>query len=132
MSFLDAVTQGLGGLIVGLAMMLLITGLVARTSRRVLGIQVSITRALLVSLILSVVLGSLPTLASFPFDPENPSAADLATISVIGVAVLLGVFVMALLVVMVLEVIVPTGSMPPLRSLLTGWRARLRRTPRAL
>ena len=94
MSFLDAVTQGLGGLIVGLAMMLLITGLVARTSRRVLGIQVSITRALLVSLILSVVLGSLPTLASFPFDPENPSAADLATISVIGVAVLLGVFVM--------------------------------------
>ena len=132
MSFLDAVTQGLGGLIVGLAMMLLITGLVARTSRRVLGIQVSITRALLVSLILSVVLGSLPTLASFPFDPENPSAADLATISVIGVAVLLGVFVMALLVVMVLEVIVPTGSMPPLRSLLTGWRARLRRTGRYL
>ena len=57
MSFLDAVTQGRGGLIVGLAMMLLITGLVARTSRRVLGIQVSITRALLVSLILSVVLG---------------------------------------------------------------------------
>ncbi len=132
MSFLDALTRGVGSLIFGVAMMLLITGLVARTSRRVLGIQVSITRALLVSMIVSVVLGSLPTLASFPFDPENPSSADLATITVVGVATLLGAFVMALLVVMVLEVIVPTGSMPPLRSLLTGWRARVRRTGRYL
>lgn len=132
MSFLDALTRGVGSLIFGVGMMLLITGLVARTSRRVLGIQVSITRALLVSLIVSVVLGSLPTLASFPFDPENPSSADLATITVVGVATLLGAFVMALLVVMVLEVIVPTGSMPPLRSLLTGWRARVRRTGRYL
>jgi len=102
MSFLDAVTRGVGGLILGLAMMLLITGLVARTSRRVLGIQVSTTRAFLVSMIVSVALGSLPTLAPFPLDPENPSSADLATITVIGVAILLGAFVMALLVVMVL------------------------------
>lgn len=132
MSFLDAVTRGVGGLILGLAMMLLITGLVARTSRRVLGIQVSTTRAFLVSMIVSVALGSLPTLAPFPLDPENPSSADLATITVIGVAILLGAFVMALLVVMVLEVIAPTGSMPPLRSLLTGWPARVRRTGRYL
>lgn len=132
MSFWDAVTRGLGSLVFGLLMLLLIAWLVARTSRRVLGIQVSALRALLVSLIVSGVLGSLPTLAPFDFETENPSTTDVATITIIGVATLLGVFVMALLVVMVLEVIIPTGSTPSLRAMLTGWRARLRRTGRYL
>lgn len=34
------------------------------------------------------------------------------------------------LALMVLEVIIPNWSTPPLRVMLTGWRARLRRTGR--
>ncbi|MGB3955541.1 MAG: AarF/UbiB family protein [Brooklawnia sp.] len=132
MSFWDAVTRGLGGLVIGLLTLLLIAWLVARTSRRVLGIQVSASRALLVSLIVSAIIGSLPTLAPFSFETENMTAADAATVTIIGIASLLAVFVMALLVVMVLEVIIPTGSMPTLRAMLTGWGARLRRTGRYL
>lgn len=131
MTFWDLLGRGLGA-VYALAMLGLVTVLVARTSRRVLGIRVAGVRALLVSGVVFLVLGSLLPLIALPAELTDPNAAGIATLIVMGVGTALGAFALGLLVLMVLEVIVPTGSMPPLRSLLTGWRARLRRTGRYL
>ncbi len=119
-------------LVIGLLVLGLVTWLVARTSRRVLGIQVSTLRALLVSLI---VWQGLVSVVTWLIDVDQfvvAAPANVVTLVVVGLATMLGAFALGLLVLMVLEVVVPTGSLPPLRVLLTGWRGRFRRTRRYL
>lgn len=109
-------------LVIGLLVLGLVTWLVARTSRRVLGIQVSTLRALLVSLI---VWQGLVSVVTWLIDVDQfvvAAPANVVTLVVVGLATMLGAFALGLLVLMVLEVVVPTGSLPPLRVLLTGWR----------
>ncbi len=127
----DALGRG-AALAYTLVMLVVVTLLVARTSRRVLGIKVSTIRALLVSMAVFLAVGSLaPLLGAVPSTSE-PSSSTLVTLTVLGIAMALGAFALGLLSLMVLEVVIPTGSAPPLRVLLTGWRPRLRRTGRYL
>lgn len=127
----DVLGRGFGALY-ALLLLTLVTVLVARTSRRVLGIRVSGFRAVLVSGTVFLLLGLLPPYVGFAFDPLASTRANVVTLTVVAVATILGAFALGLLVLMVLEVIIPTGSTPSLRAMLTGWRARLRRTSRYL
>lgn len=131
MNIWDALGAGLS-LLYALAMLAVVTTLVARTSRRVLGIRVSPARALLVTGVVLFVPGYAVTLIELPIDVTNPAALNAITFTIVMIASALGAFTLGLLVLMVLEVVIPTGSLPPLRSLFTGWRSRLRRTGRYL
>ncbi len=131
MRFWDFVGQGTI-VVYSLITLVLVTLLVARTSKRVLGIQVSIVRALLVVL---VIFGSLgPVVVHFAENITLPGDATSPTLAmaIVMAGLAFGVFAVGLLGLMVLEVLIPTGSMPPLRGLFTGWRARIRRTGRYL
>lgn len=131
MGFWDVLGVGLA-LLYSATMLLLVTILVARTSRRVLGIRVSTARALLVTALVLLVPGYALNFVELPFDLTNPAAFNAMTFIIVVLSSALGAFTLGLLVLMVLEVVIPTGSLPPLRALLTGWRARLRRTGRYL
>ncbi|WP_341729450.1 AarF/UbiB family protein [Brooklawnia sp.] len=131
MSFWDIVGQGAAA-IYSLVTLGLVTLLVARTSKRVLGIQVSVVRALLVVIVIFGALGPLVVHFSERADLSGTSTSDIVALTVVMVGLALGVFALGMLVLMVLEVIIPTGSTPPLRVLLTGWGARFRRTRRYL
>lgn len=131
MNLWDVLGSGVS-LAIAAAMWVLVTVLVARTSRRVLGIRVSSARALLVSGVVLFVPGVALSRTELPVDLTDPDAFNAVTFTLVMVAAALGAFTFGLLVLMVLEVVIPTGSMPPLRTLLTGWGARLRRTGRYL
>lgn len=128
---MDALAQ-LSDALIGLIILGLVTWLVARTSRRVLGIQVSMLRAFVVSLIISQGVFAVASWLVSSGALDAPVQRNLITLVVIALATTLGAFALGLLVLMVLEVVVPTGSLPPLRALFTGWRDRLRRTGRYL
>lgn len=127
----DVLNQGVG-LVYSLAVLAVTTLLVARTSRRVLGIQVSAARTLLVSITVFLASFSLVPFLEIVGVQDGLTAANLVTIVALGVGVALGAFAAGLLVLMVLEVIIPTGSLPPPRALFTGWGGRMRRTGRYL
>lgn len=131
MGFWDALNNGLLTLY-SLVAIIVVTWLVARASRRVLGIQVSTIRVVLVIVAIVAILQSLISylVEHNELEPTGQLAAVRLLIAAIGT--ILAVFALGLLVLMVLEVVIPTGSIPPLRVLLTGWGARLRRTGRYL
>ena len=127
---MNVLTQ-IGGLLTGIILLGLVAWLVARTSRRVLGIQVSMVRAVLVSLVVSQ---GVMAVADWLYQTGvlAPGEGNLIAALAVVLATVLGSFALGLLVLMVLEVVIPTGSLPPLRALFTGWGARLRRTGRYL
>ena len=129
MTFWEVLGQGAVALY-SLITLALVTLLVARTSKRVLGIQVSAIRAMLVVIGIFAMLGPVLVYFGEHTDLEGTSASNMVAVTVLMVGLALGVFALGLLALMVLEVIIPTGSTPPLRVMLTGWRARLRRTGR--
>lgn len=131
MSFWEILGQGAAA-IYSLITLAIVTVLVARTSKRVLGIQVSAFRALIVVIGLFSILGPLAVYFGDDTQFDDTSTAGVISVTVLLIALALGAFAIGMLVLMVLEIIIPTGSTPPLRVLLTGWRARFRRTGRYL
>lgn len=130
MDWVNALT-GLVGTALSLGLALAQTWLVATTVRRLLGVRVGWPRAFLVSLLTITVafqiifwLLSSGRLGLTTDEIEGPFA--MPVILAAGL-VLLWSFALGAAFLVALEVIVPTGSLPPLRSLVLGWRRRLRR-----
>ncbi len=124
-----ALSTALGNLAGGLTAIVLVllqTWLVMTAVRRVLGVRVGWFRAVLVSLATVVGMSGLIQWIVV----VNQFDVDILAYPMgfmLGIALaLLWAFAIGTLVLVVLEVIMPTGSLPPLRSLLFGWRKRWR------
>lgn len=104
---------------------------VASTTRRVLGVRVGWPRAFLVaSLLTLVVLGVVMWIAP----PDLRSAPWQSHISflMLTVVFILWGFALAAGILVVLEVIVPSGSLPQLRDLFFGWDKRRKKANRTI
>lgn len=115
------------GWAVGAVMVLFETWLVATATRRVLGVRVGWVRAFVVSLVMLLGLFEVSRwlLETNQFRIDMDAYAGPVML-VLGLILLWG-FALGAMVLVVLEVIVPTGSVPPLRRLLLGWGHRWRR-----
>lgn len=129
MDWLDALSRLLSGLVnglIGLAWLAIVTVLVAQTARRVLGVRVGWPRtvAVVAISILSLVSLAAPLLADgrLPTDQQHIPG----TLFYLGVLTL-WTFAFAAAALLVLEIMVPTGSLPTLRSFFLGWGRRWRR-----
>lgn len=112
-------------LVFTLFLLVAVTWLVARTSRRVLGIQISHVRAIGTSIaVVGLFLVFFPLLPGFS---THGTSSTAPRIIVLLACTVLGAFALGVLVLMVLEVIVPTGSLPSLRTVVTGRRNIVRR-----
>ena len=101
------------------------TTLVAGTARRVLGVRVGWPRTILVCVVAIITLVSVSS--NLLVDPANPTHEIAPALLVyLGVATL-WTFAIAAAVLVVLEIMVPTGSLPTVRSLVFGWGRRWRR-----
>lgn len=121
LAWLGALADGL----IWLAVLALATALVAGTARRVLGVRVGWPRTIIVCGVAIVALvGMSGTLLEDNTNPTHEVAPALLVY--LGVATL-WTFAIAAAVLVVLEVVVPTSSLPTLRSLLFGWGRRWRR-----
>ncbi|WP_283137584.1 ABC1 kinase family protein [Rhizohabitans arisaemae] len=106
--------------------------LVALMTRRILGIPVGWPRTILTGLIMITALGSiwvyLANLAGLVRGTRLivPLGTGLAFL-VLAAA---WVFVLGVAALVALEVIAPTGTLPPVKTLFTGWKARRRRARR--
>lgn len=122
---------GIMGTFLSLGLALAQTWLVATTVRRLLGVRVGWPRAFLVSLITIAAAFQVIfwLLSSGRLGLPVDEIADTTWMPVLLAAglVLLWSFALGAAILVALEVIVPTGSLPPLRSLVLGWRRRWRR-----
>ncbi len=101
------------------------TAMVAGTARRVLGVRVGWPRLILVCVVAIITLVSVSS--NVLVDPANPTHEIAPALWVyLGVATL-WTFAIAAAVLVVLEIMVPTGSLPTVRSLVFGWGRRWRR-----
>ncbi|MEU9888853.1 AarF/UbiB family protein [Sphaerisporangium sp. NPDC051011] len=106
--------------------------LAAVVARRVLGVPVGWPRTILVGLFVTFSIGSAVT--SFA-EMAGIVTGGRFTVSLSAAFILMGlvtawVFVLGLVVLVVLEVLAPTGTLPSPLDLLTGWKARRRRARR--
>lgn len=124
MGFLDVLSSAFAT-ITAVAVLVLQGWLITTTLRRVLGIRVGWPRTFTVSAM--TVLG-LISLVQWMVAQGRLSAAGnpLGLTAYLGLIVLWS-FAVASAVVVGLEMVVPTGSLPPLRHLFLGWRQRWRR-----
>ncbi|GAA2179416.1 AarF/UbiB family protein [Brooklawnia cerclae] len=132
MDFWNLVGEGLGWLYT-LGILGIVTVFVAQTSRRVLGIRVAWVRALLVTFVVMVAVMAVIAVVVGP--PDIGPGSSLSTVVAFCLSVLymvLGTFALGVLGLMVLEIVLPSGSMPPLRTWFTGWRRRFHRLRRYL
>lgn len=125
MGLLTALGNIAGG-IIGLGVLLLQTWLVMKAVRRVLGVPVGWLRAFLVSLVTVLVLLRLFGWVASVNRFEDQLLAHPEAVMLGLLLVLLWGFALGTMALVVLEVVVPSGSLPPLRSLLFGWRRRAR------
>lgn len=120
------VAGGLADALLSLVYLLALTVIVAQTVRRVLGVRVGWPRAFLVCALAIMVLltagGRLITSGAVPLDPQH--AGGLGAYFLV---LTLWTFALSAAALLVLEIMVPTGSLPPLRSLVFGWGRRWRR-----
>jgi ubiquinone biosynthesis protein len=92
--------------------------------RRLLGVRVGLVRTLLAALLALLLAGPL-----FDF-MLPPTPTDLATALVFGLLSICTASLMAMIILVIAEVIVPDGSLPGPIELWRGWRSRLTRTRR--
>lgn len=127
--FIDGLSH-VTGVTIGLVLTLLFAWLIANTVRRVLGVRVGWPRTLVVSLILVYSLSELTTdVLQYVGISESTEITDSNVVAVMALSGLVGLwgFALAALVLVVLEIMLPTGSLPTLRSLFFGWGKRWRR-----
>ena len=124
--FLLNALGGFVGFLISLAVLAVQTWAIAATLRRVLGVRVGWPRTFIVGVFtifgLMTLLQRMATEDGLPVD-RDPSFGMLAYF---GLMVLWS-FAIASAILVGLEMIVPTGTVPPLRSLVFGWGHRWRR-----
>ena len=92
--------------------------------RRLLGVRLGLLRTALAALLAFIVAGPLLT-AFLP-----PAPTDLGTALLLGLLAISSASLLAMVVLVIAEVIVPDGSLPGPIELWRGWRGRLARTRR--
>lgn len=119
--------------VLGTLMLVTTVVLAAALARLILGVPVGWPRSILVGFL---VLSSLLAAAEFVIDAaglsmeEEAVIADPLPFAAFAVLSVVWVFLFGLVALVLLELFVPTGTLPPLGSLLTGWRTRRRRARR--
>lgn len=103
--------------------------LVAAISRRVLGVPVGWPRSIVVGIVMT---SSLAWAVQYLFKAANLGNekglnTDPGVALAFGVIAAFWIFAFGVAVLVGLEIVVPTGSLPTARSLFTGWAARRRR-----
>lgn len=126
MDIFNVLGEGVGVLISGVLLVVQIW-LISAATRRVLGVRVGGVRTVAVSVLTVVILLQIVNQAvrtgAFGIDPATHGGVMLL---VLAVLILWG-FALATTVLVVMEIILPTGSLPPVRDVVFGWRRRWRR-----
>ena len=120
--------------VVGVIALVLVTGAISTTGRRVLGVPVGWPRSLVVGLLMGVATAlALPWL-QIQIGLLNPREAgsDLVVLSVIYALVMAWSFLIGIALLVVLELIIPTGSVGTPVGWIRGLREQNRRTRRYL
>ncbi len=112
-------------LIVGVVATLVMVLVLGAVIRRLLGVRVGFVRTLLAGLVALSVAGPLGR----SMVPDG-SEAPLGTVLMAGALAVCGASVVAMVVLVIAEVIVPDGSLPGPVELWRSWRSRLARTRR--
>ncbi|GAA2147243.1 ABC1 kinase family protein [Glycomyces algeriensis] len=109
------------------------TTLVAYTATRLLDVRYTLWRLVFVSVVSQSIVqyGLVPTLFA-PFDGTTPSPDETAGAVALLALAFVCAPVIAMIMLVVWEAVLPTGAVPPVRSWFKGVRARLRRTRRYL
>ncbi|WP_017539522.1 ABC1 kinase family protein [Nocardiopsis halophila] len=119
--------------LLGLLFFTLYVILVSALARRTLGAPIGWPRSIAVALVvLTSAYGAAVAVvqaAGLPFTEEALRESPLPYVALAGLA-LVWVFLFGLVALVLLELFVPTGALPPVRSLFTGWRDRRRRARR--
>ncbi|MFC7743203.1 AarF/UbiB family protein [Nocardiopsis composta] len=102
-------------------------------ARRVLGVPIGWPRVIVVGFVVlasayGVVYGVL-TSSGLRLDPDSAQEDPLPYV-VLPILAMAWTFLGGLVLLVLLEIFLPTGTLPPVRALFTGWRARLRRARR--
>lgn len=106
--------------------------LVAAAARRILGVPVGWPRTFLVgtSMVAGLGAGTSYLYRAAGFSPDTASTADPIVLLGFGTIAVFWIFALGVALLVGLEIMLPTGTLPNLRSLLTGWGARRRRGQR--
>lgn len=123
--FLQDVLGSFGTFVVAALFLILQTWLVTGALRRVLGVKVGLPRTFIVGLF--TVVGLMSLVHWMYTDGALPTAAPPIAVLAYVTLIALWSFAIASAILVGLEMLVPTGSLPPLRSLLFGWGHRWRR-----
>ena len=133
----DGFVSGLGtavALIAAALTLLLLAWLAATIARRVLGVPVGWPRSMVVGVFMIL---SFSAMSRYLYDAADLGSVDGSQLNVPAAVVLMflvlavaWVFAIGVAVLVGLEVAFPTGSLPKLTSLFSGWRARRQRAKR--
>ncbi|MDA2809365.1 AarF/UbiB family protein [Nocardiopsis sp. RSe5-2] len=119
--------------LLGLVMLVLFTVVTSALARRTLGVPIGWPRTALVALtVLTFAYGAAIVLvraSGLPFTVEAVQASPAPYMLLAGLAVV-WVFLFGLIALVLLELFLPTGTLPPALALVTGWKARRRRARR--
>ncbi|THV21710.1 ABC1 kinase family protein [Glycomyces paridis] len=109
------------------------TAAVAYVATRLLDVRYTVWRLLVVSVCgyTAIQYGLLPALLE-PFRHREPTGDEIPAVLALWILVLVCAPVIAMVLLVVWEAVVPTGAVPPVRTWFKGLRARLRRTRRYL
>lgn len=120
--------------VVGLVALVLVAAAISTTGRRVLGVPVGWPRSLVVGLLMGVATAAALPWLQRQIGIQDPRAAgsDLVVLSVIYVLVMAWSFLIGIALLVVLELIVPTGSVGTPIGWVRGLREQNRRTRRYL
>src|SRR5690606_7430223 len=122
---------GMAGIAVLLYLVLILMS--GGLARRVLGVPIGWPRVIVVGFVVlasayGVVYGVL-TSSGLRLDPDSAQEDPLPYV-VLPILAMAWTFLGGLVLLVLLEIFLPTGTLPPVRALFTGWRARLRRARR--
>lgn len=117
-----------------LAFVVITWWVIASTVRRLLGVSVGWIRAILVSIVMvSSVGGVVPWMAEATgFEPDYFDVTMGGPFAMVLLMTALWSFAIGALILVALEIIIPTGSLPSYRELFFGWGKRFRRARRYL
>lgn len=112
-----------------LAFVVITWWVIASTVRRLLGVSVGWIRAILVSIVMvSSVGGVVPWMAEATgFEPDYFDVTMGGPFAMVLLMTALWSFAIGALILVALEIIIPTGSLPSYRELFFGWGKRFRR-----
>ncbi|MGG5753568.1 ABC1 kinase family protein [Zafaria sp. Z1313] len=122
------------GAVLAAGFLLLQAWIVAAIARRVLGVPVGWPRSILVGLAMSTVLSWAVQYLWVAADIGDATGLNASPVVAVmfGLLALLWIFALGVAVLMVLEIAVPTGTVPSPLALFTGWKTRRQRTGRYL